>query len=892
MKRLLAFLLFVGCATATPLPSVPAEPSWLPAAPTRTWRQPKPVVIRHATVLTASGPAISDGAIAFAEGTIIAVGKNGEVQTPAGAEEIDATGKVVTPGIIDAHSHLGVYASPGTVATDDGNEMTAPVTAEVAAEHGFWPQDPGLRRAAAGGVTALLVLPGSANLIGGRGFPVKLHFGRSASEVRFPGAKDALKIACGENPKRVYGKEKKAAPGTRMGNAAGYRQAFAAARDYLAKWEDFREKSRKTPGMAGPPPMRDLKLETLAGVLKGEILVQNHCYRADEMQLMMNIADEFGFRIRAFHHALEAYKVRDVLAKKGVAVATWADWWGFKLEAWDGIPENAGLISQAGGRAIIHSDSALGIQRLNQEAGKAMWRARESGIPISEEEALRWITLNPAWAMGVDDRTGSLTPGKMADVVVWNRNPFSVYARAERVYADGVLTFDLAGGAADLSDFEAGGPPDAASTLTAAPAKLAVAAGESASLGCDPARRGACPALLERGQDSCLAIVGATVLVDGKPTPGVTVVVEGGKISRVEPSGAPPPGCRTIDGKGKTLAPGFIEPSTQLGLTEIELEEQSNDIGFRAEAAKEPIHAALQAAQSINPASAMIPVARLGGITGAIASPEGGLIPGQSAYFTLDGTIQKTPLALVVNLGVRGHDALQSPRGWAIERFRELLDDAKEYAKRKADFEQNRIRRLAASRLDLDALQPVLAGKVPVVFRADRVSDIRALIALAREHGLRAVVSGGSHAWQMGKELAAAKIPVILQPTNNLPESLDRQGNRCDSAARLVSQGVKVLFSTDGMTGLVRTLPQEAGNAVAWGLAYEDAVRAISANVAETFGLEAGRVAAGAPADLVLWSGDPLEVSSRPLAMWIGGKQVPLESRQQALFRKYRALPE
>ncbi|HYH99487.1 amidohydrolase, partial [Hyalangium sp.] len=494
MRYLALLPLLLSCATPSSTPPPPGAAN-LPPTPTeatRSWSQARAVVIRHATVMPASGPAIEDGAVAFAEGKLLAVGKSAEVATPPGAEELDGTGLYVTPGIIDAHSHLGVYASPSSFSNDDGNEATAPVTAEVDAEHGFWPQDPSLRRAAAGGVTSLLVLPGSANLIGGRGFPVKLHFGRSAAEMRFPGAKDALKMACGENPRRVYGAERKVTPSTRMGNVAGYRQAFAQARDYLNKLEDWEQKKQKKPDEAGPPPMRDLKLETLAEVLRGNILVQNHCYRADEMAVMLQVAEENGFAIRAFHHALEAYKLRDTLAEKQVAVATWADWWGFKLEAWDGIPENAGLVSQAGGRAVIHSDSAYGIQRLNQEAGKAMWRARESGILIPEEEALRWVTLNPAWVMGADERTGSLEPGKMADVTLWKGHPLSVYARAQRVWADGVVTYDAATGPVDISDFEVGERAGASARLVAQPAAVPTVQELGLRVRCDALKDRAC----------------------------------------------------------------------------------------------------------------------------------------------------------------------------------------------------------------------------------------------------------------------------------------------------------------------------------------------------------------------------------------------------------------
>jgi imidazolonepropionase-like amidohydrolase len=393
------------------------------------------------------------GTVLLAGGRILAVG-DASTPVPKGATTIDVSGRFITPGLIDAHSHLGVYASPEVDAHADGNEATSPNTAEVSAEHGFWPQDPGLPRAAAAGVTTLLVLPGSANLIGGRGFSVKNHPGRSAAAVRFPGAPPVLKMACGENPKRVYGK--KSGPATRMGNVAQVRAAFLAAAEYNRKWENWTKKNKDAGKEKGElPPPRDLKLETLGEVLRGRILVQNHCYRADEMLLMMEVGEELGFRIRTFHHALEAYKIADVLTRKGVAVATWADWWGFKLEAFDGVPENLAQIHGAGGRAIVHSDSPIGIQHLNVGAAQGLAAGRAAGLTISAAEALRWITINPAWALGVDGQTGSLETGKMADVVVWSHDPLSIYARAERVFVDGQVVFDRGEGMRP-SDFELG----------------------------------------------------------------------------------------------------------------------------------------------------------------------------------------------------------------------------------------------------------------------------------------------------------------------------------------------------------------------------------------------------------------------------------------------------
>ena len=449
-----------GCASAgarqaskpTPQAAQAAESSSTERAqyPSSYRRHPNPpVVIRNATIMTATGQEIANGSLLMKDGKIVAIGKS--VDAPADAAVVDGTGKYVTPGLIDDHSHLGVYAAPGTDAESDGNEATNPVTAEVWAEHSFWPQDPQIPLAIAGGITTIQALPGSANLIGGRSAVLKLIPARTVQEMKFPGARYGLKMACGENPKRVYHSR---GPSTRMGNMAGYREAFSQAESYRRRWDKWHKDHQ------GDPPERNLRLETLAEVLRGNIYVQNHCYRADEMAQMLDLAHEFGFKIRSFHHAVEAYKIADLLAREGTSVSVWADWWGFKEEAMDGIHENAALNQAAGGRPLIHSDSPSGIQRLNQEAAKAMYYGQRSGIPVTRDQALRWITANPAWALGLDSVVGTLEPGKMADVVVWSGDPFSVYGKAVQVYNDGWLVYDRNDPAHQpRTDFELGQTP-------------------------------------------------------------------------------------------------------------------------------------------------------------------------------------------------------------------------------------------------------------------------------------------------------------------------------------------------------------------------------------------------------------------------------------------------
>lgn len=426
--RLLGFIAasLALCSAVAQTPPAPYSSTY--AAPPSA-----PVLFRNATILNGDGVRFDNADLLLEDGKIAGIGK--ALRAPANATIIDAKGRWLSPGIIDPHSHLGGGGSPHVWAHSDINEATSPSTPQVWVEHSVWPQDPGFLAARAGGVTSLLILPGSANLIGGRGVLLKNVAATTYQEMKFPNAPQVLKMACGENPKRVYGEQRKT-PSTLMGNVAGYREAFTKANNYRAKVRAWEKKGE------GAPPERDIGTDTLLDVMDGKILVQWHCYRADQMATVLDLAREFGFKIYAFHHAVEAYKIAPLLRQTGTCAALWADWYGFKLESHDGIRENIAIVDAVGACAMLHSDDETGIQHLNQEAAKAMAAGRRAGLPMSPERAMTWLTSNPARALGVADKVGTLAPGKQADVVLWSTDPFSIYAQADLVYIDGALVHD------------------------------------------------------------------------------------------------------------------------------------------------------------------------------------------------------------------------------------------------------------------------------------------------------------------------------------------------------------------------------------------------------------------------------------------------------------------
>ncbi|HEY0872016.1 MAG TPA: amidohydrolase family protein [Vicinamibacterales bacterium] len=870
-----------------------AQQSPAPYASTYRPFPSRTTIIRNATILTAAGPMIERGSVLIQDGRVAAVGQN--VEAPGDAVVIDATGKWVTPGIIDTHSHLGVYPAPGIESTSDGNEMTNPNTAEVWAEHSLWPQDPQFELALAGGVTAMQLLPGSANLFGGRGVTVKNVRSRTAAGMKFPGAPHGLKMACGENPKRVYGSRNQT-PATAMGNMAGYRKAWIAATKYRNDWKKWRDEGSDP----AKRPERNLQNETLAGVLDGEILVHNHCYRGDEMAEMIELSKEFGYRITSFHHAVEAYKVRDLLAQNDICASMWADWWGFKLEAYDGIKENIALVDAAKACAIVHSDDPNGIQRLNQEAAKAMHAGVRAGLTIDRADAVRWLTINPARALGIDKMTGSLEAGKNADVVIWSTDPFSVYAKAEQVFIDGAMVYDRSADTPPTSDFMLAQRVAGAAVSTQASGR-----GGAAGNGSDaPVVYSAANVRVEAPGNAqkpktpsgpIIAITGARVQpVEGRPIGRGTVLIQDDKILAVGADLPVPDGARVIDAAGKVVTPGFIESNTNLGIVEISLSAE----GSADQNTTDPgIGAAFTVIDAWNPYSTAIPVARVEGITRAVVAPGGTmhLLQGQAAVFDLLGehvpaSVTKAPAAMMAALGEAGAGLAGGSRGNAMVRLREVLQDAADFARNRTAWNSGQRREYVRGRLDLEALQPVLKGELPLAVQANRASDLLAAMRLADEFKLKLVLVGGAEAWMVADEIARRKVPVVVKPLTNIP-SFDALNATLENAARLRAAGVTVALSTFD-TYRAGTLRQEVGNAISHGLDRDEALRAVTLAPAHVWGVAdtTGSLTPGKDADLVIWSGDPFELTTHAEHIFIRGREVPKTTRQSELFERYRTI--
>ncbi|HEU4402625.1 MAG TPA: amidohydrolase family protein, partial [Candidatus Polarisedimenticolia bacterium] len=841
-----ALLAAAALGALSPLPA--------PAAASET------ILIKGGTLLTVTKGTIEKGDLLIRDGRIAAIGR--DLGSPPGARVIDATGRYVLPGIVDTHSHMGVYPWPEVPANDDGNEMTDPVTPGLRAADSLWAEDPEFALARAGGVTTVQVIPGSGNLIGGEGVTLKLRPNADVGRMIFAGAPRSIKMALGENPKRVYGERHKA-PSTRMGNMALFRDAFNRARNYRAKWQAWRDSKEKE---RAAPPDRDLALDVLSDVLDGKVLVHVHSYRKDEILMFLKIADEYGFKVASFQHGLEAYKIAPELARRDIAVATFAQWWGYKVEAWDGIPHNAALLARAGVRVSIHSDSGNLVQRLYTEAAVA------ARYGLAEEDALKAITLNAATALGVGDRIGSLEVGKDADIAIFTRHPLDAYTLVEKTLIDGQVVY------------ERGAIP----TPAGLPPPPPLPRGPSA-----PPPSELVPATAPVNPDGLYAVVGGRLFtMTGPPIDNGTLVVEKGVIKEVGAGVRPPERATVIDARGAWVFPGFIESHTSLGLAEIDQVDAMRD----DDEATDPITPDLRALDAYYTESEIIPVTRLHGVTAAFASPgEGNVLAGRGDVVRLEGgspdeVLVKAGAALVANLGEPPkarygprHESPETRMGIAAL-VRGAFTKARDYQAKWVDYER-RLKEFGQPRpagkdarsgkaperptppdrdLKMEALLPALRGEMPVLVRAHRVDDIMTAVRLASEFNLKLILSHGTEAYKVADLLAARNIPVVVGPITTQPERIETAGALYDNAARLNRAGVKIAIQM-GETLNGRMLPYEAALAVAYGLPWDQAIKAITINPAEILGVadRIGSLRPGLQADLIVSEGDPLQPLAR-----------------------------
>jgi imidazolonepropionase-like amidohydrolase len=866
---------------------------------------PTTVLVTHATIWT-QGPEglLVDSDLLVEDGKIVAVGKG--LTAPEGAHLIDATGKHVTPGLIDTHGHLAIRGG--------GNEGSNNITAEVRIQDVTNPEDINIYRQLAGGLTTAHSLHGSANSIGGQDAVLKLHWPATADELVIPGRK-GIKFALGENPKRSRASGQPGPvryPATRMGVMESIRTVFLAARDYRREWDAYEGLSAAQRERTAPP-RRDLQLEAIDEILTGERSIHCHAYRQDEMLAILRLAEEFGVTVATFEHGLEGYKVADEMAAAGAGASTFSDWWAYKMEAYDAIPYNGVLMHDRGVLVSFSSDSAELARHMNLEAAKAV---KYGGA--DEQEALAFVTINAATQLGLDHRIGSLENGKDADFVIWSGAPLSVYSIAEQTWVDGMREFDretdleqrleiedqragllarIRGGKKDGEDAEDEPAEEAEEEYQSKP----------------PQRPPAQPLpyldrLAEVGKT--MSIVGATVhTMVGEPITDGTISVRGGKIVEIG-SGLPPlPDAEVVDATGKHVYPGFIDANSVVGLAEVSAVSSTIDISETGE-----INANVNTAIAVNPDSELIPVTRANGITYVLAAPGGDVVHGTSALIRLDGWTWEdltaaSPVAMHISwpsFAIRTFSFFGPPasredqekrRDENLKKIRRFFDDARAYATAK------QAQGAGGERLDIDpmleAMLPVLDGRMPVIVYADDVRQIKNAIDFFEEQNLRMILAGSGDVWRVADLLAEREIPVILTGVLELPSRRDEPYDTAyTAAAKLHEAGVKFCFAGSASSfaaANARNLPYHAAMAAAFGLPREEAMRALTLYPAQILGVgdDLGSIEKGKAASLIITDGDPLEIRTHVEREFIDGREVDLEdNKHERLYRRYAARPK
>ncbi len=812
------------------------------------------VLIRGATVITGAGKTHPKADILVRGGKIRAIGP--DLTGDKGVTVIEADGMFVMAGIIDTHSH---FAVSGGV-----NESSLSVVPEVRVRDVIESEDPQIFRALGGGVTTARLLHGSANVIGGQDAVIKMKYRTSAREMLLADAPRGVKFALGENVKRTDGRF----PNSRLGVEAVLVRAFTEAQTYRKRWSDY-EASKGTSEPL-PEPRRDLRLEALVDVLAGDLRVHSHCYRSDEILMLLRVAERFGVKVRSLQHVLEGYKVAPEIAAHGASVSLFADWWAYKIEAFDAIPYGARLLKDAGVPVCLKSDDNELMRHLYQEAAKLV-----KYCGFTPEEALHTITLNPAKQLGLDARLGTIEVGKDADLAIFNGHPLNSYSRVEMTLVEGEVFFQRA---------------DKLVPFTAAKAEPTV-----------PTVKFPAIPELPRG---IYVLRNGTIHQPGKPAFVGSVVVDAatGKIARVIRPGEnidEPAGARVVDCTGLHLYPGMIDAGTVLGLVEIDSARETNDSRDGGDFQPD-----LRASIGINPDSELIPVTRANGVLSALTRPTGSLMPGQGALINLAGWV---PAEMVVMDRVvlhieypseapafgrgfgpnvafdTGDSTARARREEKLNKLRELFETVRRYdAAKKAG---------AATPTNprLESLIPYVRGERPVVFTADRKADILGALKLADELKVKPIISGGIEAWKVAAELKARDVPVILGPVMSLPREI---GEKYDApftaAARLHAAGVRFCLRSKEASNS-RNLPYEAAMAVAYGLPPEEGLKAVTVYPAEILGAadKLGTIEAGKRANLVIATGDVLQVSTQVLSVFIEGRPHEPTNKQTRLYEKY-----
>jgi imidazolonepropionase-like amidohydrolase len=858
--------------------------------------QARVIALRGGTVYTVTKGTIQNGTVLIRDGKIAAVGAN--VTVPSDAQVVDVTGKHVTPGIIDAHSHI---------ANDSINEGGTTVSSMTGMQDVLDPTDINIYRDLAGGLTTANVLHGSANPIGGKNAVIKLRWGaKKADELLFEGAMPGIKFALGENPKDiVLGQPTgpRRYPLTRMGVEYVIRDAFTRAKAYQKEWKDYEASKGSNPSAI--PPRRDLQLEPLVEILEGKRLVHAHCYRADEILMLMRLAEEMGFKIATFQHVLEGYKVAKEIAAHGAGASTFADWWGYKIEADDAIPHNAAIMVRKGVLVSINSDSAEHARRLNTEAGKTM---RWGGL--SEDEALALVTINPAKQLRIDNRVGSLEVGKDADITVWTHNPLSSYTTADRVYIDGRLYYDRKADETRITELQkekaalAAAERGARGTTPPGSQEDGDASEGPKSGGPNPTSTSGTTAAPPTPQTSgpVLAITNARIFpVTSAPIEKGTIVIRGSRIEALGANVQVPAGAKVIDANGGHVYPGFINARTTVGIGENGVrgyDDASEMLDWSQQ---------LRTRVAYHSESETIPVARGTGVTTVGVAPTGGIMSGEFAVMNLDGwtweeATVRPNAGIAFNFpalgggggrgrGGRGgggeaadrtYDDIRRERDRRLDEVIRLLDQARAYAKAGAN---------KAKDWELEALVPVVERRLPLLVSVTREQDIKDAVAFADRANVNIVLSGAIESNYAAQLLKDKSIPVILGNVLAMPSRDDGfHAATYQLAGELARAGVKFAFSSGDNTN-VRLVPFQAGISVAWGLDRDAAIKALTIDAAQILGVanRIGSLEPGKDANLFISSGDPLEVRSHVTHIVIEGKDVGTDSKHEALYRKYIA---